>query len=288
MKKVFVGLNLGEFGHFLMHILPRLNGLYDKGYDITFATFEDDIKYIKKQVGPYILKHEITYPWWPSNRGVAKCDDIPNHIKELYRTINSTEYDLVIDTFNMSDEKFMSQIRSGPRIAKKITSKVHLEYKNSIIIFPRGGKNLWTEHKNWSEETCNLVIKHLAEKYSVYVGGVKGETRASVKLPNVYYLYEDTDRVNKTIDVLSNCVACITNVSGGSVLSLYIGCPTIAFGAKEYEKVYRYDMDGTKNYLETEALFSDSTELNNIIYDIDEFIDKSGNVRKALDFKVIE
>lgn len=274
-KRILITSWFGEFGIYLMQVLPKLNKLFDEGYKITFGGYKDDLIYIKRQFGPYILENSIEFDWWPSDRGSFACKSIPEKIKERHNAYivnkRKEQFDEIIDLCNITASDYVQKFRNGGHIFKRFTANKLDQYKESVIFFPRGNKNSWSEDKNWSLELCNDILALLAMTFKhVYVGGIKEETRGSFNCDNITYLTHLLDRVEKTIDILNNCQAAISNVSGGSIAALYSGCPTIIFGKPE-NSIY-YIGQGNRNYLGTPCEYSINSDKYDIYDDIMKFI----------------
>ncbi len=106
----------------------------------------------------------------------------------------------------------------------------------------------WNEHKNWPAENWRTLVSRLADVHlSAQVVGRADEIGKLIPMFEV----PPRDELARSIDLLSHAKFAIAPESGGALLSLMCGCPTLVFGHHSQ----RARITETENFLGTKVKY---------------------------------
>lgn len=286
----YVGVYLCEFGNFVQYIPAVINGLQNNGYNIDFAGF-NDLKYIlNHRINSKAINSFVGFDYYNNIKRLnTTLDPLPTEISQYFNSIDKTKYKFFWPMHNISNDENVSIYLSAPKIFRRLTYTNNKEYKNSVIIFPRGSSRF--QEKNIPKCIWQNIIDFLVScNLSIYIGGLEHNT--ILGLINCFYLYNFQDQLLKSIEMLNNCAACITTTCGGSVLATSCGCPTFVIGnARHKHLYYRINFDPRPgyyyNYLESFVEYYEcdlkTIDISNCINRIESFIKKYSHYRIAKD-----
>jgi len=262
---------LGEFGHLLMNVLPRVNKLrleYPQS-KIVFAGYEEDMIYFRDNKGEWTVDEYWGIPWWPTDRGCHECKgQWPDYAIELKEWIDARVFDKnspmsyntkVIDTTTMTLAEWTAEFKKKPRIAyplKNIVSEEpKLETYPHCIIYARAKNYSSTLFRSWHDDRWVKFIDLLLREYRgiICVCGVSAE---SVKFSwgsrvKNYTNINGLERSTKTLNLLSNADFCISDCSGSANFAIQVGIPTFVSGPDGYADGF----ERNKNYFGAHVLY---------------------------------
>jgi hypothetical protein len=229
---IYVGPWVGEFGHWIMHVVPFINGIRYQNPDakLVVSAFAGDDIYLM------CADEYVPIKWWPCNRGNADVHGtIPADVQEVYNHFKQQKNH--IDIFNLPFPKYQKLVKDAPiRLYHKFGR--NMPTKDHIVVMPRG-KNYTSEfYRSWLPSYWRELIIKLAEHMVVYVGGIAAETIVEFNHPNIVELHNFEDRPQRTIDILSSALCCVADCCGGSQIAVQTCCPTIVHGPDNIQFLY--------------------------------------------------
>lgn len=255
---------LGEFGHLLMNVLPRVNKMRLEHPDahITFASYEDDMIYFRDGDGRWTIDAYWSIPWWPTDRGCHECKGVwTPEAKALQRAINIPAFNTTIyDTTRMTLAGWTAEFKQKPRIAYPLKYIVQEEpmletESNYCVVYARAKNYESTLFRSWHDSRWIEFVKQLMEEYKgkVYVCGVAEE---SVKFPWSDRLINFTnmkglERSSKTLNILAGANFCISDCSGSGNFAIQVGTPTFVSGPPGYAEGF----EKNKNYFGVHVMY---------------------------------
>jgi hypothetical protein len=254
---------LGEFGHLLMNVLPRVNKmrLENPNARIVFAGYEDDMIYFKDDKGNWTIDEYWGVPWWPTDRGCHECKGVwPSHILALQREINVPAFNTtILDTTKMTLAGWSAEFKQKPRIAYPLKYIVQedplLENKSYCVVYARAKNYESTVFRSWHDDRWVKFVELLLQEYNgkVYVCGVEEE---SIKFPWSDRLINFTnlkglERSSKTLNILSGADFCISDCSGSGNFAIQVGIPTFVSGPPGYAEGF----EKNKNYFGVHVMY---------------------------------
>jgi hypothetical protein len=254
-KNIYIGPWVGEFGHWVTMVAPFIHGIRYANPEarIIVGGFNQDDELLKDANGRSIIDEYCGFDWWPCDRGNAdiKGQLSEDAIKVLERFKAQSNH---INICNIPLKEY-SKVVKGAFPKKYLLIGSHIEEKDGehLVIFPRlkDYPNPRPLERNWTKEKWLKLLPMLANKYPLYIGGVGSETIKDLNHPNIHCLADDENRQKTTIRKLRTAKATISDVCGGSHLTIQTGCPIIVHGPDCYQYLYNENAPNNRNYFHT-------------------------------------
>jgi len=268
-REIYIGPWVGEFGHWIMYVVPFINGICHLNPDATIITsaFRGDDIYLRDKSGNKIADIFIPLEWWPCNRGNADIHDIlpeyPQKVLDSFR-----KHENHIDICNIPFPQYQKMVKEATtRLYYRFGLWYPNEVKDHVVVMPRGKNYQMDYYRSWPLERWEQLIYKLAERYKVYVGGIPQESLANLKHENVVDYTTIENRPEETMKILNTARACIADCCGGSQASVQVGCPTLVHGPDNIKIIYNTDNPNNKNWFQTNVEYIDWTDSRQLSVD---------------------
>ena len=278
MKQAFVGNALGEFGHMIPLVMPVLNAIKAKGYDLKFCGFKGHDIYLDRQIGGSPIDTFYGIDWWPEPRAGFISKHEPKNALDIL-ALNKNIYYWPMSIMSHQDNYKFYCLHN--KIVKRLVAPQISKYRNSIVIYPRCKTN-----SNYvSIEFWKYLIDRLFEKYTIYMAGISQETISGLDNQNCFYIHQMPNMIDAHIDILNNCAATICSVGGGVFLSVACGTPTLVIGPSVFSNIAdkSYPFHNLQfNPLGTVMEYLVNSDINIMFLAAQDFLNRSSNDRSCV------
>ena len=237
MREFRIGPWVGEFGYWILYVIPFINGLRELYPDshITIAGFQEEEPYLHDVHDTF-----IGYPWWPSRRGRAICEDVPADIIELHNIFNATH-----SLFNLSQPEFKAFIQDAPLLIRRRMGPAENIDEKQVVFSTRVEENLQDTSRNWSKsEWCELAKLFYMHGWKVAACG-----------PNINYFPPYVEIYRTCLEIASKSFFGVCDCGGGQHTLNMCGVPTIVHATQEWSHLYDLNHPNHRNFLETLTQF---------------------------------
>ena len=261
-----IGPWVGEFGIWLMDIVPVINGwrLKHPTANIVVSAFEGDDAYLIDRNGLTIHNEYIPVKFWQayrarsqifanadqSDRIPIKNEELPQYVLEIEKRLST--YDGYVKVMNIDVSDFR-MLRTRTPKAYYMLSDPHNKdkpiLKDTVVLIPRTPSKARTNSRSWpAEKWLEIASRLLDSGYIVYVLGIEQNYMNELNNPNLinYSNMPDGQRQRESIKIMERALCAIGDNSGGSQIPLYCGCPLIVHTIDE-EKVLYFPGPGERN-----------------------------------------
>lgn len=242
---------VGEFGHLMMNIIPRINRIRKERPDIriVLASFEGDYIYFKDNTGKPTIDEYIPIRWWPSDRGCHQVkSELTGDAQSALRCLESMSTELW-DTHNWTLKRYSQEFKDKSVIAypfKDIIKEKKIADGNHFIVMSRAKNYAGSHFRSWDGLRWNRFLDMVIEEtgLTAYVCGVEAESVQFNWSDKIINLTNIENRSMTTLNVISNSKFCVGDCSGSSNYVIQCGIPTFVSGPKEYADAFL----NNKNY----------------------------------------
>ena len=233
-KECYIGPFIGEFGNFLLHILPFISYLNNKGIKVNYCGLELHRPFLKNEKGEDFLESFISLRDFfkevkPSGNYIEKLPkDIQEEISLFINKAKNSKLPL-LDIFNDKDLYWYSfrnwQLKNRQHIYD-LSNVYKLKQESKVVIFPRKMTKKFTQNNggNWD---YNELGKKLTPYFKdvVFVGHPELSDIKKNKNTKIRYAVTGDNK-----DVLLECASAkliITQHSGAMHVGGYIKTPVL-------------------------------------------------------------
>ena len=245
---------VGEFGHLIMNVIPRINKirLERPDWHIIIASFDGDHIYFRDNKSDWTIDEYIPIEWWPSDRG---CHQVKSKLTgDAKNAIIALEglCDEIWLTHNWTLKDYSKEFKEKPIIAypfKDIIKEDRIDDEPHFIVMSRAKNYSGSFFRSWDGLRWNKFLEEVI-KYTglkAYVCGVEKESVQFNWSDKIINFTNISNRSAKTLNVMSNAEFCIGDCSGSSNYAIQCGIPTFVSGPPEYAPAFLKK----KNYFET-------------------------------------
>lgn len=230
----YIGPFIGEFGNFLLHILPFISYLNNKGIKVNYCGLELHRPFLKDNIGSNFINsftslRDFFKEVKPSGNNIKGLpEDVQTEISNFISEANQSEFPL-LDIFNNRDLYWYSfrnwQLKNRQHIYD--LSNVYAQSKkDKVVIFPRKMAKEFTSNNggSWDYNELGLKLtKHFKEV--VFVGHPELSDKNAIQTEQIRYAI-----TGDNADVLSECASAkliITQHSGAMHVGSYVKTPVL-------------------------------------------------------------
>jgi hypothetical protein len=230
-KECYIGPFWGELGNFLLHFLPYIAYLHDKGVKVNACCIENYASFMIDEEGKPLCKDVTLVRNFfsevrPSGNSVQSPADVWNKFEEFRKRANASGYPLL----DLSDNDlywyvFRNWQLNGKQKLYQLEKKFKKEDKNNIVIFPRkkGGGYTLNNGGEWDYMSLARAASPFFDDV-VFTGRpdmsaeVRGEGNIKLQL---------SDDNNEILRSCANAKLIITQHSGAMHLGSYVNVPVL-------------------------------------------------------------
>jgi hypothetical protein len=260
MANLSIGPWVGEFGIWIMHIVPFINGwrLKYPNANIVVSAYEGDEAYLVDIHGVPTYNEYIPMKFWQAPRGRAKIyTEIPPFVRKIEHDMK--QRDGYINVVNIESPEYRSFFLKRP-LARYMWGGYPRQpiLKDTLVIVPRTPSIAHSNNRSWAKEKwLELTQRLLADGWTIYVTGIEQDYLNVINSPKLinYSNLPDGERQRKSLDIMGRALCAIGDSSGGSQIPLYCGCPLVVHTIAEDRSLYDPISQAYRNYFGAHVWF---------------------------------
>ncbi|MCT4581219.1 MAG: hypothetical protein N4A35_07360 [Flavobacteriales bacterium] len=233
-KECYIGPFIGEFGNFLLHILPYLSYLNRQGIKINYCGLELHRPFLIDDKGTPFINNFIALRDFfkevkPSGNNIERLpDDVQKIVTQFLNNANTSPFPL-LDIFNNRDLYWYSyrnwQLNKRQYIYN-LSNSYSTKKENKVVLFPRKMTKKFTANNggNWDYNQLGEKLTNYFDEV-VFVGHPELSDNNKVKNNKIRYAITGDNK-----DVLEECASAqliITQHSGAMHVGSYIHTPVL-------------------------------------------------------------
>ncbi|MBL4625387.1 MAG: hypothetical protein JKY42_09655 [Flavobacteriales bacterium] len=236
LKECYIGPFIGEFGNFLLHMLPFLGYLYKQGVKIHYCGMANQTPFLIDDTGnsllyEYVELRDFFHEVRPSGNSIEYLpEDVDQQVKEFQKRAKDGK-GVYLDIFSNSDLYWYSY-RNWQLNGKQYIYDLSAYYKkeskkNKVVIFPRKANNQFTPNNgaSWDYKKVRKIVANYFDEV-VFIGHPSMSEDLDDAVTNNIKLLLSTDNT-KVLEQCSEAKLVITQHSGAMHVSGYTHTPVL-------------------------------------------------------------
>lgn len=233
-KECYIGPFIGEFGNFLLHVVPFLSHLYSKGVKIHFCGLHLHQPFLLNEKGQEIifdftvLRDFFAEAKPTGNKIEGLPEDVKKDIKLFVSKARKSNYPYlnIFENRNLYWYSFRNWQLKGKQRVFNLARVYGAVKSNKVVVFPRKMKEEFTKNNGarWDYEALGELLSGSFEEV-VFIGHPEFSNNNKSKNSKVKYKLSGDNR-----DVLEECSTAkliITQHSGAMHVGGYVHTPVL-------------------------------------------------------------